>query len=187
MKVLVIDNYDSFTYNLVELLRILQVVDFQVVNNDQIDWSVVDSCDKLLISPGPGTPDQAGRLIELIRNYHQSKSLLGICLGHQAVAQVFGGQLINLPAPRHGQTTAVELMAKDPLFSGLPEKITVGLYHSWAVDWASLPPELQVIASEGDRIMGIRHRNFDITGLQFHPESYATPFGKEILKNWLLL
>jgi anthranilate synthase component 2 len=185
LEVLVLDNYDSFTYNLVDSLRSLGVLDFGVMANDQIQWDLVNNCKKILISPGPGTPKEAGDLLKLIRKYHQSKSILGICLGHQAIAQVFGGQLINLQKPRHGQTVAVNLSTTDPLFTGIPKKIKGGLYHSWSVDPANLPQDLQVIASSGDRIMGIRHARYDVTGVQFHPESYATPYGVEILRNWL--
>jgi anthranilate synthase component 2 len=186
LKVLVVDNYDSFTYNIVELLRYLQVAEFEVALNDQLDWDLVDHYQKILISPGPGTPQEAGKLPELIRRYCQSKSMLGICLGHQAIAEAFGGKLLNLAGPRHGETAAIDISTDDPLFSGLPEKITGGLYHSWTVDGSSLPADLRVIASNGSRIMGLRHNEFDVAGLQFHPESYATPFGAEIIRNWLL-
>ena len=168
-----------------ELLRLLQATEFEVLLNDQLDWDLVDRCQKILISPGPGTPQEAGQLPELIRRYHQSKSILGICLGHQAIAEAFGGKLINLPGPRHGETVSIDIAAGNRLFSGLPNQITGGLYHSWTVDRPSLPAELQVIASSGDRIMGLRHIAFDVAGLQFHPESYATPLGAEILRNWI--
>lgn len=180
-----VDNYDSFTYNIVELFRFLQLPEFKVVLNDQLDWYLVDQYQKILISPGPGIPQEAGKLLELIRRCHQSKSILGICLGHQAIAEVFGGKLINLAGPRHGETVAIDIAADDRLFSGMPKQITGGLYHSWTVDGSSLPAELQVIASSGSRIMGLRHTVFDVAGLQFHPESYATPLGAEIIRNWL--
>ena len=184
LKVLLVDNYDSFTYNLVDVLRTL-AVDIQVVLNDRIDWAQLDTYPKILISPGPGTPQESGQLMELIHNYHQSKSFLGICLGHQAIGQAFGGQLVNLDKPRHGQTTTIDLSLNDPLFTGLPKTITGGLYHSWGVDWDSLPGEFEVIASSGNRVMGIRHKQYDVAGLQFHPESYATPHGAQIIRNWL--
>jgi len=126
LKVLVVDNYDSFTYNLVDYLRSLQVVYIEVVFNDQIDWRQVDRFHKILISPGPGTPDEAGSILQLIQRYKLSKSILGVCLGHQAIAQVFGGQLINIPKPRHGQTVSIDLSADDRLFTGLPKKIKGG-------------------------------------------------------------
>lgn len=180
-----IDNYDSFTYNIVDSLRTLQLSAFEVALNDQIDWKQVDNCDKILISPGPGTPNEAGGTLELIQKFKNSKSILGICLGHQAIAQVFGSRLINIPQPRHGRSLSINLSAEEPLFSGLPKEIKGGLYHSWTVDWATLPQELQVIATNGDRIMGLRHKKYDIAGVQFHPESYATPYGIDILRNWL--
>lgn len=186
MKVLVVDNYDSFTYNIVDSLRVLPSIEIKTVLNDQIEWEQVDHFQKILISPGPGTPKEAGQLLELIRRYRRSASILGICLGHQAIAQVFGAQLVNISKPRHGQAVSVDLSAEDPLFSGLPGKITGGLYHSWTVDRASLPQELSVIASCEDRIMGLRHQNYNVVGLQFHPESYATPHGMDILRNWLM-
>jgi anthranilate synthase component 2 len=184
LKVLVIDNYDSFTYNLVDLLRSIPGVEFQVVFNDQIDRDLVNSCHKILVSPGPGTPDEAGQLIELISNFYPTKSMLGICLGHQAIAQVFGAKLVNIPYPQHGKSVTIE-MEEDPLFSGLPKKITGGLYHSWSVDPTFIPKELRVIASCGERVMAIRHAIYDIVGVQFHPESYATPHGIDILRNWI--
>ncbi len=180
-----VDNYDSFTYNLVDYLRSLQVVYIEVVFNDQIDWRQVDRFHKILISPGPGTPDEAGSILQLIQRYKSSKSILGVCLGHQAIAQVFGGQLINIPKPRHGQTVSIDLSADDLLFTGLPKKIKGGLYHSWTVDRATLPQKLQVTATSGERIMALRHTVYDIAGVQFHPESFATPHGMDILRNWL--
>ena len=186
MRVLVVDNYDSFTYNIVDLLRSIGSVKFEVVYNDQLNWNQVNQYQKILLSPGPGIPEEAGALLELIHRYHQKKAILGICLGHQAIAQVFGGKLINLDKPRHGQTVLMDVDSQDPLFSGLPKKLSGGLYHSWSVDWDTLPDELQVIASSNDRIMGIRHRAFDVVGLQFHPESFAAPLGADILNNWLL-
>ena len=180
-----VDNYDSFTYNIVDLLRSFRSVEFEVVYNDHLNWNQLNQYENILLSPGPGIPEEAGALLELIRRYHQVKPILGICLGHQAIAQVFGGKLINLDKPRHGQTVLMDIDPQDPLFSGLPEKLSGGLYHSWSVDWNSLPDELQVIASSKDHIMGIRHRKFDVVGLQFHPESFATPLGADILYNWL--
>ena len=181
-----IDNYDSFTYNLVDLLRSLKVTELEVVFNDQIDWSQLELFQKILISPGPGTPQEAGQLTELIHKYYSSKSILGICLGHQAMALEFGGELVNLSKPRHGQSISIDLYKNDPLFAGIPEKITGGLYHSWSVNHKNLPSDLKVIATSGERIMGLRHVEYDIVGLQFHPESYATPNGGKIIKNWLL-
>ncbi len=185
MRVLVVDNYDSFTYNIVDLLRSLRVPEIKVVYNDRLKWNQVDQFHKILISPGPGTPDEAGMLMPFIEKYHKTKSILGICLGHQAIAQAFGGQLINLNKPRHGKTLVMNILTTDPLFSGFPEEIAGGLYHSWSVDPSTLPPGLEVIAFSDEDVMGIRHRNYDLTGLQFHPESYATPLGAAIISNWL--
>lgn len=187
LKVLVVDNYDSFTYNLVDSLRTIGVDQFEVVLNDQIDWALVDNFHKILISPGPGTPDNAGSVLKLIQRYKQSKSILGVCLGHQAIAQVFGAQLVNISKPRHGQTVSIDLSADDPLFTGLPAKIKGGLYHSWTVERSNLPQELQVTATSGHRIMALRHKVHDIAGVQFHPESFATPYGVDILRNWISL
>ena len=153
--------------------------------NDQIEWENIDSYDKIILSPGPGTPKEAGSLMELIEKYQQSKSILGICLGHQAIAEVFGARLVNISKPSHGQQVSVDLSSEDPLFTGLPKKINGGLYHSWVVDRATLPQQLKIIASIGDRVMGIRHTSFDISGVQFHPESYATEYGIDILRNWI--
>lgn len=180
-----VDNYDSFTYNLVDCLRSIEVAGFEVIKNDQLDWTLVNSFDKILISPGPGTPDEAGDLMKLLNRFYQSKSILGICLGHQALAQHFGATLTNLKHPRHGQTASIDIRNQDPLFSGIPTRITGGLYHSWTVNHTSIPADLQVIASESQRIMGIRHRKYDLVGLQFHPESHATTYGRAILQNWI--
>lgn len=185
LKVLVVDNYDSFTYNLVDCLRSLSVRDFEVVKNDQLAWDQVDRFNKILISPGPGTPKEAGDLMELLRRFYQTKSILGICLGHQALAQLLGARLSNLSQPRHGQSVSITIDNDDKIFKGLPKQITGGLYHSWSVESASLPKELQIIASSEGRVMGVRHSNFDLVGLQFHPESHATNHGNDILANWL--
>ena len=185
MRVLVIDNYDSFTYNLVDALRRLPLNKIQVIANDQLHDHIEDSFDRVLISPGPGTPDEAGQLMSFLDKTHSSKSILGICLGHQALAQLFGARLVNLDKPRHGETVTIQL-SEDPLFSGLPKDIKGGLYHSWTVDNSSLPPKIKVIARTDDRIMAIRHVKYDLVGLQFHPESFATEYGLDILHNWLV-
>jgi anthranilate synthase component 2 len=183
-KVLVIDNYDSFTYNLVHYLEELQC-SVKVVRNDKVSFSEAASFDHMVLSPGPGIPDEAGRLKELIQTFAAEKRILGVCLGQQAIAEVFGGQLINLQQVYHGVATTIEILGDDSLYKGLPSRIEVGRYHSWVVA-PELPDCLEVTAVD-DRgaIMSLRHREFDVRGVQYHPESVLTPQGKEILSNWL--
>jgi len=169
----------------VEFLRGFALKELEVMMNDQLEWENIDSYDKIILSPGPGTPKEAGSLMDLIEKYQRSKSILGICLGHQAIAEVYGASLINTSTPSHGQKVSINLSSEDPLFTGLPKTINGGLYHSWVVDGATLPPQLKVTARIGDRVMGIRHTSFDISGVQFHPESYATEYGVDILRNWI--
>lgn len=188
MKVLLIDNYDSFTYNLAQLLAQTKLCEYSVVLNDQIALEDVDAFDKILISPGPGLPSSAGITCDIISTYAKTKSILGICLGHQAIAEVFGAQLFQMPVAQHGQTVETSLIKKDdPLFAGLPDSIVTTLYHSWAVDPASLPSELLITATSSDgHIMGLRHTHYAVWGLQFHPESIATEYGLEMMRNWLV-
>ncbi len=188
MSILVFDNYDSFTYNLVHILRELGHGDhLQVYRNDKISLEQVGQFDKILLSPGPGIPDEAGILKEVIRAYGPSKSILGVCLGHQAIAEVYGAQLYNMKEVLHGVATMIQVQDRqEPLFSGLPEQLTVGRYHSWAVKPDSLTKDLKTIARvDPQEIMGIRHRDFDVVGLQFHPESILTQHGIQIIENWL--
>ncbi|MHC1707687.1 MAG: aminodeoxychorismate/anthranilate synthase component II [Bacteroidales bacterium] len=187
MKLLLIDNYDSFTYNLVELIRKVSDVAFDVVLNDQFDIQSVDNYDKILISPGPGLPEDAGKTQEVIRQYHLTKDILGVCLGHQAIAKTFGASLYNLESVYHGITGEIRITdSESSLFIGLPRVFQAGLYHSWAVSANGLPESLIPIAMSSDGIiMGLKHRDFNIYGLQFHPESVMTPLGSVILKNWL--
>lgn len=185
-KVLVIDNYDSFTYNLVHLLQELDV-SYEVVRNDKFDMDYVDQFDNILLSPGPGIPQEAGLLLDVIRTYAPTKRILGICLGQQAIAEVFGGKLFNMPKPLHGIATSITVTDKDEkLFQNFPEESKIGRYHSWAVDGESLPHSLKITAvDENGIIMALRHTKYDVRGMQFHPESILTDNGKVLIANWL--
>ncbi len=183
-RILVIDNYDSFTYNLVHYLEDLgcEVV---VKRNDQLKLEEVDEFDKIILSPGPGIPDEAGLLKEIIAKYASTKSIFGVCLGQQAIGEVFGGNLINLDEVYHGVATKIILENEEPLFEGLPRDIVVGRYHSWVVD-PELPDVLEATSfDENGQLMSLRHKSYDVSAVQFHPESVLTPHGKQILKNWL--
>lgn len=186
MKILVLDNYDSFTYNLVYLIRQLGYGEqLNIRRNDAFLLDEVERYDKILLSPGPGIPVEAGLMPELLQRYAPTKSILGICLGHQALAEAFGGTLLNLAEVQHGVASTVTVQP-DRLFEGLPDSFLVGRYHSWVVDEQSLPQELEVIArTEDQQIMAIRHRQFDLRGLQFHPESILTEHGAKLIQNWL--
>lgn len=186
MKILVFDNYDSFTYNIVHALKKLGYNDVEVHRNDQIALAEIARFDKIILSPGPGVPSESGILLDLIRTYAASKSILGVCLGEQAIAEAFGGKLINLPEVHHGVTSEIQVLENDVLFNNLPGKMTVGRYHSWAVEKESLPDCLKVTAvDESGMIMALAHKQFDVRGVQFHPESVLTPEGEEMLRNWL--
>ena len=184
-KVLVIDNYDSFTYNLVHYLEDLDC-DVTVKRNDKLTLDEVEPFDKIVLSPGPGIPDEAGLLKAIIKKYASSKSILGVCLGQQAIGEVFGGSIINLDEVFHGVATQVKTCVTDEsLFEGLGESFEVGRYHSWVVD-NNLPDALEATSfDENGQIMSLRHREYDVKGVQYHPESVLTPNGKQILKNWL--
>ncbi len=185
MKIAVIDNYDSFTYNLVHLVRSLNV-EVDVVRNDKFKIEDLSCYDKILLSPGPGIPSEAGLLLNVIKAYAGKKPLLGVCLGHQAIAEVFGGTLRNLQNVYHGVATPCRVVADDILFNGLPKEFEVGRYHSWVVDRDSLPTCLEVTSESPDgEIMSLRHRELDVRGVQFHPESVLTPVGKQIISNWI--
>lgn len=185
--VLIIDNYDSFTYNLVHYLEDLNCT-VTVFRNDEIEPDDVLPFDKIVLSPGPGLPENAGILKEIIRKFASSKSILGVCLGQQAIAEVFGGSLINLETVHHGVASTIKILEKGRLFSNLPETIQVGRYHSWVVNPNDLPKTLTVLAiDEDNQIMAIQHQVFDVCAVQFHPESILTPSGKTILSNWLNL
>ncbi|MGK0427614.1 MAG: anthranilate synthase component 2 [Ulvibacter sp.] len=186
MKILVIDNYDSFVYNLVHYLEELDC-EVTVIRNDRFHIDEVEEYDKILLSPGPGIPDEAGLLKEVIKKYATSKSMLGVCLGQQAIGEVFGGSIENLSEVFHGVATkAIITVDDEPLFKGLEKEIEVGRYHSWVVSKKGFPNVLEVTAvDESDQIMALRHRTLDIRGVQFHPESVLTPQGKQIIKNWI--
>ncbi|RZJ69733.1 aminodeoxychorismate/anthranilate synthase component II [Flavobacterium sp.] len=185
MKVLIIDNYDSFTYNLVHYLEDLGA-EITVFRNDQFDLEEVAQFHKILLSPGPGIPDEAGLLKDVIREYGKDKSILGVCLGQQAIGEVYGGSLVNLDSVFHGVSTKVKIVDRnEALFKDLDSEIEVGRYHSWVVD-AKLPDALIATSiDENGQIMSLRHSVYDVKGVQFHPESVLTPHGKSILKNWL--
>lgn len=187
MKILVFDNYDSFTYNLVHLVEKITAEKVDVVRNDQIALADVAAYDKIILSPGPGIPGEAGLLLSLIKEYAASKSILGVCLGHQAIAQAFGGTLINLSTVFHGVATPIKILKnKSEILKGLPDEIEVGRYHSWIVSDKDFPADLEVTArDENGYIMGLQHKKFDVQGVQFHPESVLTPDGEQILRNWL--
>lgn len=185
MRIAVIDNYDSFTYNLVHLVKSLGV-EVDVFRNDQFRLSSLEPYDKLLLSPGPGIPSEAGLLLEVIKTYAPRKSILGICLGHQAIGEVFGGRLVRLRQVYHGVATPCEQMMDEPLFADLPRHFEVGRYHSWVVSREDFPDCLQVTALSSDgQVMALRHKQYDVRGLQFHPESVLTPLGGTILSNWI--
>ena len=184
-KILVIDNYDSFTYNLVHYLQDLDC-DVTVKRNDKLSLEDVDAFDKILLSPGPGIPDEAGLLKPIIERYGQSKSILGICLGQQAIAEVYGGRIQNLDTVYHGVATSIKRVNEDEvLYQGLPRELEVGRYHSWVVS-KEIPETLEITAvDEQGEIMSLRHRVFDVRAVQYHPESILTPHGKQLLKNWI--
>ena len=188
MKIAIIDNYDSFTYNLAHLVRELGA-EVNVLRNDQFRLEELEAYDKLLLSPGPGIPQEAGLLPEVIRMYAGRKPMLGVCLGHQAIGEAFGARLENLKEVYHGVQTPVSLLAEEAggeyIFRGLPCRILAGRYHSWIVPADSIPPFLQVTAMADGQVMALRHRVNDIHGIQFHPESVLTPDGKAIVSNWM--
>lgn len=186
MKILVFDNYDSFTYNLVHAVKKLGYADLEVYRNDQIALEDIARFDKIILSPGPGVPSESGILLDVIRTYAPSKSILGVCLGEQAIAEAFGGTLINLAEVHHGISSMVDVVAEDVLFNGLAKQLEVGRYHSWAVEKATLPECLTITAVDEDgMIMALVHKTYDVRGVQFHPESVLTPDGEKMLKNWL--
>ncbi len=186
MNVLVIDNYDSFVYNLVHYLEELGCT-VTVVRNDRFVMEMVSDFDKILLSPGPGIPDEAGLLKEVIANYAPEKSILGVCLGQQAIGEVFGGVIENLEEVYHGVATTAKITAEDEvLFQGLPGEIEIGRYHSWVVSHNNFPDVLEITSvDENGQIMSLRHKEYDVRGVQFHPESVLTPHGKAIIKNWI--
>ncbi len=187
MKIVIIDNYDSFTYNLSHLVKQLGA-DVTVLRNDQFRLEELEPFSKIILSPGPGIPSEAGLLLSVIRSYAGRKPILGVCLGHQAIGEAFGAQLENLGNVFHGVATPCHIVADDPVFSGLERDITVGRYHSWVVSSKGLPDCLEVTAvSDEGQIMALRHKQLNIRGIQFHPESVLTPDGKKMLQNWMFL
>lgn len=188
MKILVLDNYDSFTYNLVHIIRELGYGNnMDVIRNDKIELDDVDHYDKILLSPGPGIPSEAGIMLKLIHRYGPSKSILGICLGHQGIAEVYGADLYNMKEVLHGVGTSVKIVHSDDyLFHGIPEAFMVCRYHSWAVEGNTVNGQLQINAvDDDDVVMGLSHTEYDVRGLQFHPESILTENGKKLIENWL--
>jgi anthranilate synthase component II len=194
MKILVFDNYDSFTYNLVHLVEKIIREKVDVFRNDQIPLENVEAYDKIILSPGPGLPSEAGLLMPLIKQYAASKSILGVCLGHQAIGEVFGGKLVNLSKVYHGVASPVNILRRTTealpvnvdLFAGLPDGFMAGRYHSWVVDPVGFPESLEVTATDASgHVMALRHKKYDILGVQFHPESVLTPEGERIMRNWL--
>jgi anthranilate synthase component II len=203
-KILVFDNYDSFTYNLVHLVEKIIHEKVDVYRNDQIALEKVKEFDKIILSPGPGIPEEAGLLLPLIKEYASSKSILGVCLGHQAIGQAFGGKLINLSSVFHGVATPVKVVKRQTsnvkdddvsrfiahvsrdLFENLPNELEVGRYHSWVVSKENFPGELEITAEDQNgMIMALQHKTYDVQGVQFHPESVLTPKGEDIMRNWL--
>jgi anthranilate synthase component 2 len=194
MKILVFDNYDSFTYNLVHLVEKITKTRVDVFRNDELPLEKVKDYDKIILSPGPGIPSEAGLLLPLIKAYAATKSILGVCLGHQAIGEAFGAKLTNLSSPFHGIATPIQLVNDrkeanqqlNNLFDGMPNEFIVGRYHSWVVSDQNFPEELSITATEANAfIMALEHKKYDVQGVQFHPESVLTPLGEQILKNWL--
>ena len=187
MKILVLDNYDSFTYNLVQYIERVLKRAVDVRRNDQLTLEEVAVYDKILISPGPGIPIEAGITLDLIKEYGPSKSILGVCLGHQAIAEAYGGSITNLSTVYHGVTGQMKQLVDDEyLFSGVPTEFDAGRYHSWVVEHDTLPGELEItVENDEGYIMAIRHREHDVKGVQFHPESVLTEYGGMMIKNWI--
>ena len=205
MKILVFDNYDSFTYNLVHLVEKIIAGKVEVFRNDQIPLEKVKEYDKIILSPGPGVPIEAGLLLPLIKEYASSKPILGVCLGHQAIGEAFGGTLVNLSTVYHGVATPVKIVkrqtsnvkekngsrltshvSRNNLYEGLPDQLEVGRYHSWVVSKEDFPEELEITAEDDNGyIMGLQHKTYNVQGVQFHPESVLTPMGEKIMRNWL--
>ena len=189
MKILVFDNYDSFTYNLVHLVEKILHQKTDVYRNDQIALEDIKRYDKIILSPGPGIPEEAGLLLPLIKEYASTKSILGVCLGHQAIGQAFGGTLKNLDKVYHGVATKINILNQNaPILKNLGNEVEVGRYHSWIVDKENFPAELEITAvDDNGYIMALQHKTFDVQGVQFHPESVLTPDGEKMLRNWLTL
>ncbi|MEO6134621.1 MAG: aminodeoxychorismate/anthranilate synthase component II [Ginsengibacter sp.] len=190
-KILIFDNYDSFTYNLVHVVEKIIDGDVDVFRNDKIALDDIEKYDKIILSPGPGLPSESGLLLPLIKRFAPTKSILGVCLGQQAIAESFGGSLVNLKEVYHGVATKIKVhkdrsTSENDLFRSLPVELEVGRYHSWIVNKEDLPSELEIVAEdENGFIMALRHKTFDVQGVQFHPESVLTPDGEKMMRNWL--
>ncbi len=186
-KILLFDNYDSFTYNLLHLIQSITTIPVEVHRNNAISLDAINEFDKIILSPGPGVPEDAGLLLPLIKKYAATKSIFGVCLGHQAIAQAFGASLINLQNVYHGVATNCTITSPNALLlQGLNQNFEIGRYHSWVIDEATLPEQLQVTATDDNGlIMALQHNNYDVHGVQFHPESILTPDGKIIMQNFL--
>jgi len=187
MRILILDNYDSFTYNLVHYLNELVDEQIDIIRNDKISLEEVDKYSHILLSPGPGLPHEAGIMEDLIRYYAADKSIFGVCLGMQAIGEVFGGRLVNLDKVYHGVSMPANIISKEDItFRGIPKKINVGRYHSWVVDADDFPGELEITATDEENlVMALRHREYNVRGVQFHPESILTEYGMRMLENWL--
>jgi anthranilate synthase component 2 len=187
MNILMIDNYDSFTYNLVHMLEAFDGIHVTVKRNDKLTFADVELFSHIVLSPGPGIPSEAGLMPEIVREFAPRKNILGVCLGHQCIGEVFGATLHNLSSPIHGKTRAMEIIDEsEPLFRGLPKKVAVGRYHSWVLAKDSIPESLIVTAvDEAKEVMALRHREYAVRGVQFHPESILTETGKVMLENWI--
>lgn len=186
MKVLVFDNYDSFTYNLVHIINAIEGIECEVYKNDRISLEDINQFDKIVLSPGPGLPSDAGILHSLIKEYAGKKSIFGVCLGLQAIVEVFGGKLLNLTNVYHGVATPMEIIQEDYIFENFPKKFKAGRYHSWVGHVETFPKCLEILAQDEEgQIMAIKHKEYDIRAVQFHPESILTPQGTEIIKNFI--
>ena len=186
MKLLLLDNYDSFTYNLVHLIEKVSDIEIEVFRNDEISIDEIEKYDKILLSPGPGLPKDAGIMPELLKRYSPTKSILGVCLGLQAIGESFGANLMNLDTVFHGLATPITVNVEDIIFNNCPKTFTVGRYHSWVVDTHFFPENLQITATdENGNIMALKHKIYDVRGVQFHPESILSEYGEILIKNWL--
>ncbi len=189
MKIIVIDNYDSFTWNLVHAVKKITGLAVKVVRNDEVEMDDLEEYDKIILSPGPGIPSEAGMLLPVIREFAPRKSILGVCLGHQAIGEAFGARLLNMEQVLHGVATPVIITGRNTsLYDGFPDTFDAGRYHSWIVDGYGFPGCLEITAVDDEnRIMSLGHRNYDVQGVQYHPESVLTPLGVRIIENWLML
>lgn len=187
VKLLIIDNYDSFTYNLVQLVEQVGIVDYLLVKNDELAELSTSDFDKVLVSPGPGVAKEAGQLMWFLAKVYTRFPILGICLGHEAIGELFGAKMIQLEEPLHGIKNRAKIIVRDSIFDGIPNNFSIGHYHSWNIDEATIPNEVEVIVRDENGLnMAIRHKKLPIIGLQFHPESIMTDYGLEMIKNWIV-